>query len=250
MESAHSPARDAPPIRSVPAAESVLRPPLAAVHGDCRRHRIKSSSLPIRYGTIRFKTATSQRINVAYNTGRPSSATRPVGPSGIRARRATRPRSRARRAATPTRRRPSSPSACGAWRSAAATPTRRGAWCSGTGPRGSGSWPTRGARARSRSWTCGTPRRSSGNAGRCCGARARCDDLEEGRFAELLAALRAHVEECEAFRLGLGYFEANRERMRYDEFRNGGLCVGLGMVEAGCKTVVGHAASAPGCTGR
>ena len=47
------------------------------------------------------------------------------------------------------------------------------------------------------------------------------------------------MEECEAFRLGLGYFEANRERMRYDEFRNGGLCVGLGMVEAGCKTVVG-----------
>ena len=49
-------------------------------------------------------------------------------------------------------------------------------------------------------------------------ARARCDDLEEGRFAELLATLRPHVEECEAFRLGLGYFETNRERMRYDEF--------------------------------
>ena len=70
-------------------------------------------------------------------------------------------------------------------------------------------------------------------------ARARCDDLEEGRFAELLATLRPHVEECEAFRLGLGYFETNRERMRYDEFRAEGLCVGSGVVEAGCKTVVG-----------
>ena len=71
-------------------------------------------------------------------------------------------------------------------------------------------------------------------------ARARCDDLEEGRFAELLATLRPHVEECEAFRLGLGYFETNRERMRYDEFRAQGLCVGSGVVEAGCKTVVGE----------
>ena len=41
-------------------------------------------------------------------------------------------------------------------------------------------------------------------------ARARYDGLEEGRFAELLAELRPHVEECEAFRLGLDYFQANR----------------------------------------
>ena len=39
--------------------------------------------------------------------------------------------------------------------------------------------------------------------------------------------------------MGLGYFETNRERMRYDEFRAEGLCVGSGVVEAGCKTVVG-----------
>ena len=73
-------ARDDPPIRSVPAAESVLRPPLAAGHGDRRRHRIKSSSLPIRYGAIRFKTATSQRINVAYNTHRRRDFTAEVTP--------------------------------------------------------------------------------------------------------------------------------------------------------------------------
>ena len=43
-------------------------------HGDRRRHRIKSCSLPIRYGAIWFKTATSQRINVAYNTPRTGAA--------------------------------------------------------------------------------------------------------------------------------------------------------------------------------
>ena len=52
--------------------------------------------------------------------------------------------------------------------------------------------------------------------------------------------MRTHAEGCEAFRLGLGYFEANRERMRYDEFREGDLGVGSGIVEAGCKTVVGE----------
>lgn len=35
------------------------------------------------------------------------------------------------------------------------------------------------------------------------------------------------------------YFEKNRERMRYAEFRTRGLFVGSGVVEAGCKTVIG-----------
>ena len=37
-----------------------------------------------------------------------------------------------------------------------------------------------------------------------------------------------------------GLFDTNRERMRYDEFRARGLCVGSGVVEAACKTVVGE----------
>ena len=44
------------------------RQPTTADHGDRRRHRIKSCSQPIRYGAIRFKTATAQRINAAYNS--------------------------------------------------------------------------------------------------------------------------------------------------------------------------------------
>lgn len=36
------------------------------------------------------------------------------------------------------------------------------------------------------------------------------------------------------------YFETNAERMRYAEFRHQGLFVGSGVVEAGCKTIIGH----------
>jgi hypothetical protein len=35
------------------------------------------------------------------------------------------------------------------------------------------------------------------------------------------------------------YFESNAERMRYPRFRRQGLFVGTGVVEAGCKTVIG-----------
>ena len=38
----------------------------------------------------------------------------------------------------------------------------------------------------------------------------------------------------------LGYFDKNRVRMRYGEFRRQGLFIGSGVVEAGCRTVVGQ----------
>lgn len=37
----------------------------------------------------------------------------------------------------------------------------------------------------------------------------------------------------------IGYFSSNAFRMRYGEFRAQGLFVGSGVVEAGCKTVIG-----------
>ena len=49
--------------------ESALRLPLPAGHGDRRRHRMQTYALPMRHRVIRFKTATSQRINATYNTG-------------------------------------------------------------------------------------------------------------------------------------------------------------------------------------
>ena len=37
----------------------------------------------------------------------------------------------------------------------------------------------------------------------------------------------------------VGYFQTNAERMRYRQFRNQGLFVGSGVIEAGCKTIIG-----------
>jgi hypothetical protein len=38
----------------------------------------------------------------------------------------------------------------------------------------------------------------------------------------------------------LGYFENNAPRMRYKWFRSRGLFVGSGVVEAGCKSIIGQ----------
>ena len=44
----------------------------------------------------------------------------------------------------------------------------------------------------------------------------------------------------EEARAAVGYFHNHRDRMRYAEFRRQGLCVSSGVVESGCKQVVGH----------
>ena len=69
-------------------------------------------------------------------------------------------------------------------------------------------------------------------------AEARRDDLEQGRIDSLLATLRAHADTCEDVGKCADYIDKNRSRMRYPEFRQHGLCVGTGVVEAGCGTVV------------
>ena len=66
-----SPRRDHDPARHDSTAESVLRPPPAAVHADRLRHRIRSCAPPIRLGAIQIEPARSQRINATYNTGIP-----------------------------------------------------------------------------------------------------------------------------------------------------------------------------------
>ena len=38
----------------------------------------------------------------------------------------------------------------------------------------------------------------------------------------------------------IGYFEKNKERMRYADFKKRGLFVGSGVMEAGCRTIVGQ----------
>jgi hypothetical protein len=68
---------------------------------------------------------------------------------------------------------------------------------------------------------------------------ARKEELEAGRFDELLAAVKERAATNDEARKALDYFTINRARMDYPEFRRRGLMIGSGNVEAGCKTVVG-----------
>ena len=70
-------------------------------------------------------------------------------------------------------------------------------------------------------------------------ARQRREELDEGRVDEVIAALRRHADTCEAARKDAEYFSTNRERMDYPRFRAMGLCVATGVVEGGCKHIVG-----------
>ena len=73
--------------------------------------------------------------------------------------------------------------------------------------------------------------------------RDRCFELDDGDIEALLKAmeqLRPETEDAQDKVLKeIGYFERNAERMRYKSFKNQGLFVGSGVVEAGCKTVIG-----------
>jgi hypothetical protein len=72
---------------------------------------------------------------------------------------------------------------------------------------------------------------------------SKLDKLEDGKMERLVAVLRsiqpATSEQAERLRLEADYFEKNAERMRYPEFRRQGLFVGSGVIEAGCRTVIG-----------
>ena len=70
-------------------------------------------------------------------------------------------------------------------------------------------------------------------------AKQRHDELDEGRQDALLQALRVHAEAHDEARKCLDYVIRNQHRMRYPEFRAQGLCVSSGVVEAGCKVVIG-----------
>jgi hypothetical protein len=72
----------------------------------------------------------------------------------------------------------------------------------------------------------------------------RIEQVKRGDIAAVVRSLkRLHPEGQEASSLlsrEIEYFQKNRERMRYDEFRKRGLFTGSGVVEAGCKTVMGR----------
>jgi hypothetical protein len=70
-------------------------------------------------------------------------------------------------------------------------------------------------------------------------AEQRCTDLDEGRLRDIVHELRSHSDSCtEATKCAL-YIVRNRARMRYPTFRAQGLCTSTGVLEAGCKVVIG-----------
>ena len=67
--------------------------------------------------------------------------------------------------------------------------------------------------------------------------------LDEGKVEQVVAEACRELPGNPASRKKaekeIAYLETNRERMRYAEFRGQGLFVGSGVIEAGCKTVIG-----------
>jgi hypothetical protein len=72
----------------------------------------------------------------------------------------------------------------------------------------------------------------------------RKDKLDDGKIEALIRLLRAavasHPDLAKEIDTEAHYFETNKERMRYPQFRERGLFVGSGVIEAGCKTVLGR----------
>ena len=72
---------------------------------------------------------------------------------------------------------------------------------------------------------------------------AQQDKLDNGHIESLVAALRSRQPPDSKLAAKVStaaeYFQKNAHRMRYPEFRRQGLFVGSGVIEAGCKTVIG-----------
>jgi hypothetical protein len=72
----------------------------------------------------------------------------------------------------------------------------------------------------------------------------RRKELDEGKVEDVIKAIQRLVvstpEQKEILEGEIAYFEKNKDRMRYGEFKRQGLFVGSGVVEAACRTVIGQ----------
>jgi len=75
-------------------------------------------------------------------------------------------------------------------------------------------------------------------------AEARRKELDQGKVEQVIEAIGKLCPDTEVQEKILkgesAYFEKNRGKMRYAAFRRQGLFVGSGVVEAGCRTVIGQ----------
>lgn len=74
-------------------------------------------------------------------------------------------------------------------------------------------------------------------------ARKWIQKLNRGQVENVIRELRSfptrHAELRDELRIQADYFERNRDRMRYPKFRKQALFIGSGVIEAGCRTVIG-----------
>ena len=77
-------------------------------------------------------------------------------------------------------------------------------------------------------------------------AHRRQNELDAGKFAVLLRAVRHPAHACDEARKCFQYLRRNRYSMRYPQFEAQALCTSTGVVEAGCKVVVGTRLKRPG----
>jgi len=72
----------------------------------------------------------------------------------------------------------------------------------------------------------------------------RRKELNQGKVEQVIEAIEhlwsSTEQGKEVLEREIGYFGKNKNRMRYNEFRRQGLFVGSGVVEAGCRTVIGQ----------
>lgn len=74
-------------------------------------------------------------------------------------------------------------------------------------------------------------------------AKKLIQKLNRGRVDNVVKELRCFSTRKpqlrDELRIQADYFERNRNRMRYPKFRKQGLFIGSGVIEAGCRTVIG-----------
>jgi len=74
-------------------------------------------------------------------------------------------------------------------------------------------------------------------------AELRREALKRGDVESVVRSLKRlpphRLDQMKSVRNAIDYFQTNRERMRYGKFRETGLFIGSGVVEAGCKNVIG-----------
>ncbi len=75
-------------------------------------------------------------------------------------------------------------------------------------------------------------------------AERRREELDIGKVEDVIAAIKelsaSAGKEKGVYEREISYFGKNKERMRYDKFRREGFFVGSGVLEAGCRSVIGQ----------